>query len=94
MTVAVAPDKLERFLSLAKKMGVLATPLGKFTDSGYFHVLYNGKTVALLPLTFLHDGVPQLNLKAEWKKGSWEEKVSVPYPQDFNEILKRLLKKL
>lgn len=92
MTVAVAPDKLERFLSLAKKMGVLATPLGKFTDSGYFHVLYNGKTVALLPLTFLHDGVPQLNLKAEWKKGSWEEKVSVPYPQDFNEILKRLLK--
>ncbi|MFN3920947.1 MAG: AIR synthase-related protein [Caldimicrobium sp.] len=92
MTLAVPPDKLQKFLSLAKKMGVLATPLGKFTDSGYFHVLYEGKTVALLPLEFLHEGVPQLKLVAEWKKPNYKEKVDVPYPEDFSEILKSLLK--
>ncbi len=92
MTVAVPPDKVEEFLSLAKKMGVLATPLGKFTDSGYFHILYNGKTVGLLPLEFLHNGVPQLKLIAEWRKPSYPEKVEVPYPEDFTKILKDLLR--
>ncbi|MFN4132064.1 MAG: AIR synthase-related protein [Caldimicrobium sp.] len=92
MTLAVPPDKLQKFLSLAKKMGVLATPLGKFTDSGYFHVLYEGKTVALLPLEFLHEGLPQLKLVAEWKKPNYKEKVEVPYPEDFSKILKSLLK--
>ncbi|MFN3567737.1 MAG: phosphoribosylformylglycinamidine synthase subunit PurL, partial [Caldimicrobium sp.] len=92
MTLAVPPYKLEAFLNLAKKMDVLATPLGRFTDSGYFHVLYEGKTVALLPLDFLHEGVPQLKLFAEWKKPPYPEKVDVPYPEDFNSLLKDLLK--
>jgi len=92
MTLAVPPEKLETFLNLARKMGVLATPLGKFTDSGYFHVLYEGKTVALLPLEFLHDGVPQLKLYAEWKRPSYPENPEVPFPENLGEILKRLLK--
>ncbi len=91
MTVAVPPDKIDRFLELANKMGVLATVLGKFTDSGYFHILYEGKTVGLLPLEFLHNGVPQLELYAEWKTPEYPKKPKVEKPEDFEKILKDLL---
>ncbi len=40
MTVAVPPDKLDEFLSLAKKLDVEATDLGEFTDDGFFTVLW------------------------------------------------------
>ena len=92
MTVAVPPDKAERFLNLAKKMGVLATVLGKFTASGYFHVLYEGKTVGLLPLNFLHEGVPQLELYAEWKTPLYPLKPEVKIPENYGSILKKILK--
>ncbi|MCS7200201.1 MAG: AIR synthase-related protein [Caldimicrobium sp.] len=92
MTVAVPPEKLSEFMELAQKMGVQATVLGRFTDSGYFHILYDGKTVGLLPLDFLHEGVPQLKLFAEWKKPDFPEKVEVPHPEDLKEVLKILLR--
>lgn len=92
MTVAVPPEKIEEFLALANKMGVQATVLGNFEDTGYFHVLYEGKTVALLPLEFLHEGVPQLKLIAEWKRPEFPERVEVPYPEDFKGLLKRILR--
>jgi len=92
MTLAVPPDKIDRFLELAKKMDVLAVVLGKFTDSGYFHILYNGKTVGLLPLKFLHEGVPQLKLEAEWKPPQYPKKPQIDPPEDYEKILKALLK--
>jgi len=92
MTVAVSPDKIEKFLNLAKKMGVLATVLGKFTNSGYFHILYDGKTVGLLPLDFLHNGVPQLELYAEWKTLSYPLNPKVEPPEDYEKILKKILR--
>jgi len=90
MTVAVPPEKIERFLSLAEKMDVEATVLGRFTDSGYFHVRYEGKTVALLPLKFLHEGVPQLELFAVWTPPQLEEP-ELPEPEDYGEALKDML---
>ena len=93
MTLAVPPEKIDRFLELAKKMDVLAVVLGNFTDSGFFHVKYGDKTVALLPLKFLHEGVPQLKLSAEWKKPSYPAKPEVPEPADYENVLKNILKK-
>ncbi len=90
MTVAVPPEHIDRFLELAQKMDVEATVLGKFTDSGFFHVRYAGKTVALLPLDFLHEGVPQLELKAVWTPPEHEEPSFAP-PEDFGAVLKELL---
>ena len=40
MSLAVDPKKIKAFLDLAKKMDVEATVLGRFTDSGKFHMLY------------------------------------------------------
>ncbi len=66
MTLAVPPDKVDAFLTLAAEMDVEATDLGQFTDSGYYHCLYEGKTVTWLPMEFLHEGVPQLQIPARW----------------------------
>ncbi|MEW6349313.1 MAG: AIR synthase-related protein [Thermodesulfobacteriota bacterium] len=67
MTVAVPPDKLDEFLGLARSLDVEATDLGEFTDDGCFTVLWQDEPVALLPLDFLHDGVPKLELTARWE---------------------------
>jgi phosphoribosylformylglycinamidine synthase len=67
MTCAVPPDKLPLFLALAERRGVEVSELGQFTDSGTFDVYCRDKAVASLDLEFLHQGVPRLELVAEWK---------------------------
>ncbi len=68
MTLAVPQEKLEEFLALAKHYNVEANALGTFTDSGYFHIKYKEKDVAWLSMDFMHKGLPQMELKAVWKK--------------------------
>ena len=67
MTVAVKPEDQEKFDNLAKLHEVEATPVAEFTSTGMFHVMFDQSTVAYLPIEFLHDGVPQLELHSEWK---------------------------
>ena len=89
MTVAVPPDKLDAFLKLADEMDVAATDLGQFTDSGYYHCLYHGKTVTWLPMEFLHNGVPQLQIPARWVPPQTSEP-QLPLP-DIESTIKQLL---
>jgi phosphoribosylformylglycinamidine synthase len=67
MTVGILPKDCLAFEKLAKLHEVEATKLGTFTDSGSFTITYGGSVVAHLPLDFLHDGCPQLELNSEWK---------------------------
>lgn len=89
MTLAVLPEKIEALMKLAKKHDVEATVVGKFTDSGKFHVMFGKSTVAYLDMDFLHGGVPQLKLKAVWRK----RMLAPPSvkPLAHGEALKRLL---
>ncbi|MBA88088.1 MAG: phosphoribosylformylglycinamidine synthase, partial [Euryarchaeota archaeon] len=66
MTVAVRESDVEEFEKLANLHEVEATWVADFTDTGQFHVVHGEKTVANLPIEFLHDGVPQLQLESEW----------------------------
>ncbi|MEN6320137.1 MAG: AIR synthase-related protein [Syntrophaceae bacterium] len=93
MTLAVAPDKTNEFLELARKMDVEATVIGKYTDSGMFHVLYGDTTVAYLEMDFLHNGVPQMNLSAKWSLPRHEEP-DFPEPADMGQALKTMLSRL
>ena len=93
MTLAVDPKKIKQFLELAKKIDVEATVMGRFTDSGKFHVLYGSKTVAYLDMEFLHSGVPQMRLKARWKQPKNKEPRFTP-PQNYGKELKRMLSRL
>ncbi len=67
MTCAVPPERLQEFLSLAARRAVEVSDLGEFKNSGFFHVKYQGKSVAFLDLDFLHNGNPRLTLQARWK---------------------------
>jgi phosphoribosylformylglycinamidine synthase len=90
MSVAVSPEHLEEFLELSEKMNVISTVLGEFTDSGKFHVLYKGKTVAYLNMDFLHEGLPKMNLTAKWERKIRDEK---PFrePDNLGNVLLGLL---
>ncbi len=73
MSFAVPPENLDEFLKLAAERDVEATVLGKFTNDGKFHMTYGGKTVCLLDINFMHDGLPKLHLKAKWQPPKFEE---------------------
>jgi phosphoribosylformylglycinamidine synthase len=93
MTLAVPPDRLNEFQELASRRGVESTVLGTYTDSGRFHVLYEGKTVGYLDMDFLHDGLPRMELKARWEKPVHEEP-EFPPPENLSETLKQILGRL
>jgi phosphoribosylformylglycinamidine synthase len=93
MTLAVPPQYVEAFLQLATRRDVEATVLGTFTDTGLFHVLYDGKTVALLDMAFLHHGVPELHLQAHWQPPHFPEP-SFPCPTDLTASLLHMLGRL
>jgi phosphoribosylformylglycinamidine synthase subunit PurSL len=93
MTLAVPPQHIEAFLALAARRGVEAAVLGRFTDSGRFHVLYNGQTVACLEMDFLHNGVPQMRLNAAWRPPALYEP-HIPEPTDYTALLCAMLGRL
>jgi phosphoribosylformylglycinamidine synthase len=93
MTLAVGPGKIDQFMELARRRSVEATVLGTFTDSGRLHVLYGGKTVAYLSMDFLHEGVPKMQLEAQWTCREHEEP-KFPEPSDLTADLKSVLGRL
>ncbi|MBL0225996.1 MAG: phosphoribosylformylglycinamidine synthase subunit PurS [Geobacteraceae bacterium] len=93
MSLAVPPEQVEAFLAMAGRFGVEATVLGEFTDSGVFHMTYGERTVAWLPMEFMHEGLPPMQLPAKWTpprhdEPAFEEKA------DYTEDLKQLLSAL
>ena len=66
MTVGVRPKDCEAFEALAELHEVEATVIGSFSDSGAFVVRFDDTPVAHIPISFLHDGCPQLQLESEW----------------------------
>jgi phosphoribosylformylglycinamidine synthase II len=93
MTLAVDPEKIDAFLVLARKMNVEATVLGRYTDSGWFHIRYGEQTVAYIEMDFLHDGLPQMNLRASWRPPRHEEP-DFPESADMGGALKAMLSRL
>jgi phosphoribosylformylglycinamidine synthase len=93
MTLAVPPQQVEAFLALAARRDVEATVLGTFTDTGLFHVLYDGRTVALLDMDFLHHGLPEMRLAAHWQPPHHPEP-TFPCPTDLSDSLLRMLGRL
>jgi len=93
MTVAVPPKHVAAFLALAREWNVEATDLGEFNDSGFLRVEYKNKPVGLLPMDFLHDGVPQMRLEARWRTAP-EKKSGALQSNNLKEDLLGLLRRL
>ncbi len=90
MSLAVPPEQMVEFLAMAKRFGVEATVLGEFNDSGIFHMLYEDETVAWLPVSFMHEGLPPLQIPAKWTPPRQAE-VEVEVKDDYTGDLVQLL---
>ena len=93
MSMAVPPEKIDQFMDMAKRFSVEATVLGEFTDNGVFHILYGDRTVAWLPMEFMHEGLPPMQLPAKWTPPTHPEPV-LSLKQDYTPELKQLLSSL
>ncbi len=90
MSLAVPPEHIDEFMAMARRFGVEATILGEFTDSGYFHIMYGDRTVAYLPMDFLHEGLPPMQMRGVWEVKRHEEpapEVKEDYAADLKQLL-------
>ncbi len=62
MTLSVPKSKWKEFNSLMESRGVLAVIIGEFTSEKNCIVRQNGKEIMNIPLSFLHDGLPERQL--------------------------------
>ncbi|MCP4944367.1 MAG: phosphoribosylformylglycinamidine synthase subunit PurL, partial [Planctomycetaceae bacterium] len=67
MVFAVPPENLARMQGLCDGQDVELTQLGTFGNNGRLHLFYGDTLVGDLSMSFLHDGIPQRHLNAEWK---------------------------
>ncbi|RII27854.1 MAG: phosphoribosylformylglycinamidine synthase [Geobacter sp.] len=93
MSLAVPPAKIGEFSEMARRFGVEVSVLGEFTDSGYFHILYGERTVAYLPVAFMHEGLPPMQLPARWTPPRHEEPC-IQIQNDYTDVLAQLLSSL
>ncbi len=92
MNVSVSPGRLEEFMELSEQMNVTSTVLGEFTDTGKFHIQYQGKTVAYLDMEFLHGGLPKMKLPATWERQIRDE-APIEEPKDYGDALLQVLRR-
>jgi phosphoribosylformylglycinamidine synthase len=93
MSMAVPPEKIDKFTTMAESYGVEVTILGEFNDSGYFHILHGSRTVAYLQVAFMHGGLPPMQLQAKWEPPRHVEP-TVEVKTDYTEDLLKLLSSL
>ena len=67
MTLAVPADKWPALQKIAAIHEVELACIGTFTNDDNFHILMHGETVGCLPLEFLHNAVPKMELEAFWE---------------------------
>jgi len=67
MLLAVPPECAQEILALFAGEGTEATIIGEFTDDKRLQLFYNKNLVCDIEMEFLHGGLPQRELKAEWQ---------------------------
>jgi phosphoribosylformylglycinamidine synthase II len=93
MTLAVKPEHEKRFMELSRKHDVESTVIGRYTNTGKIHILYQGKTCAYITTELLKSDFPQWEFDAEWMppdvRGLYEPVIIEP--EDHASLLKDIL---
>lgn len=90
MVIIVPPENRDEILELFESENVEATVVARVTDTHRLQLKYNGHLVGDLDMEFLHDGLPRLTRKAEWKRSKNKEP-DFPEPHDLTDDLKKIL---
>ncbi|HHB78588.1 MAG TPA: phosphoribosylformylglycinamidine synthase, partial [Saprospiraceae bacterium] len=92
MTLVVEPQKVGDLFRLAQKMEVEVSHIGVFTNSGFLDVRFDNQCIAYIDMDFLHNGVPQKKMMAEWKTPETNTHYSDQLNSlDLNKITQQLL---
>ncbi len=95
MVLAVPEDKWPRLQALASSENVEATVIGRFVPTGKLELKYNGTSVGLLEMHFLHEGRPKVERQATYQPVPAALRFELQVPRsDFNAILLKLLASL
>lgn len=92
MVLAVPPTNWERFKQICEGQDVEAVAFGVFEQSGHLYVNYGNQRIVDLAMDFLHDGIPQMQLKAMWEAPQSEPHST--YPEDSNSDFAEMLLKM
>ncbi len=87
--IVIHPKNLERVLEICQHNNVEATEIAVFNDSGFYHVKDQSKTIAYIPIDFLHKGLPPWEIKAHWTPTKNEEP-EIPL-EDLTDTLLKLI---
>jgi phosphoribosylformylglycinamidine synthase len=90
MVIAVPPEKIDELLALCQSEDVQSTVIGEFTDDKKLNLFYKGHRVADLSMKFLHQGIPQWQLKAVLSQTRYPEP-DFAQPSDLGQSLKDIL---
>lgn len=90
MSLVVEPPYIKALFELADLYEVELSDIGYFTDNGLLDVRYEGKSIACLDMEFLHEGVPQKVMYAEWHRPTLPEP-QIPENLDYNSVLLQLM---
>lgn len=91
MVLAVPEESLPKLQAICQTWDVELTDMGAFNTSGRLVVRYNGQVVLDLANNFLHEGIPQRQLRAELPHKCVHEDTPVSNQRDLGDILLRLL---
>jgi phosphoribosylformylglycinamidine synthase II len=81
MVLAVSPENIAALQELCDTFDTELTDIGSFTGSGRLIVRYQSKKVLDMENEFLHEGIPQRQLKAVIREQSAENSKAVNRPQ-------------
>ena len=92
MVLAVPPEHWSTLQDVFAAEGVEATAIGRFTGDGRLRVHYDGKEVADLDCSFLHNGMPLRHLDSVWTgPPSSDPAPALDADVDFTMLLQRAL---
>uniref|UniRef100_A0A7C3YQ45 Phosphoribosylformylglycinamidine synthase subunit PurL n=1 Tax=candidate division WOR-3 bacterium TaxID=2052148 RepID=A0A7C3YQ45_UNCW3 len=92
MVLFTAPEKVDEIIKLFREYDCEAVAIGKITGEKKLRLNYRGQRVGEIDMEFLHKGNPRIVRKAEIKIPDSRPKIrDLPPPEDYNEILIRLL---
>jgi len=90
MVIAVPPKNIDELLALCKSEDVQVTVIGEFTNDKKLNLFYKGHRVADLEMKFLHQGIPQWQLKAILNQTQYPEP-DFTQQRDLGQSLKDIL---
>jgi phosphoribosylformylglycinamidine synthase len=90
MVLAVPPSNWARLDEICKAHSVEATALGTFTGDERMKISYGDRVIGDLDVHFLHDGLPQRRLRAEWSSPTGADP-QIETPTDLGPTILKLL---